>query len=218
MLVLRSRLGAGSSMLTGYSFSTPSPAILQVNPADTAKNPCALSLKSTVSGKCDSSLCSSTTSPCPACARTPPAVISKAKTTAGRSTPILDFRRNLNSKFKTKNSKLLPGPHLPPQIRLDEPIYVPIEHRGRAGVFISRAMVFHQRVGVEHVRAYLAAPTGGDVFALKPCVLLGPPGFLQIPQPGAQYPHCRLTVLQLAPLVLARHHDPRRQVPQQHSG
>src|SRR5947208_2559237 len=103
-----------------------------------------------------------------------------------RSLLILDFGFS-NPQSKTQNPKsVLLIPQLPLEISFDEPIYVAVEHRGRAGVFVAGAVVFDQRVGVQHVGAYLAAPPGRDVLALEAGVLLGAARFLDLPQSGAQ--------------------------------
>ena len=86
---------------------------------------------------------------------------------------------------------------------------------GVAGL-VTRAVVLHHPVGMQHVRADLAAPLDRLLLA-DALLLLGAPLVQRLLiEPRAQDPHRHVAVAPLAALVLARHDDAGRQVRDAH--
>src|SRR5947209_4701608 len=93
---------------------------------------------------------------------------------------------------------------------LDEDIDVTVEHAGRVADLDIGAVILHDRIWVEHVRADLTAPVGRAHLAAFLGLFLFLLTHTQLEQPRLQDAHRGLAVLKLRALVLARDHDPRR--------
>ena len=97
----------------------------------------------------------------------------------------------------------------------DETVKISIEHVRRIVDLILRAQILDHLVRSQNVATHLVAPArrnnARDLF-LRRCLLLA----LQQKQSRLQHPHRSSTVLNLALLVLAAHHDARRQMSDAH--
>src|SRR5437868_14427906 len=95
---------------------------------------------------------------------------------------------------------------------LDERIDVPVEDTRGIADLEAGAVVLHEGVRVQHVRADLAAPVGGAELAALPRLRLLLLADLSLEQPRAEDLHGRLAVLELRAFVLACDDYPGRQV------
>src|ERR1043166_8592744 len=95
-----------------------------------------------------------------------------------------------------------------PKESLREAAEVPVEHAAGITALVSRPMVLHQLIRLQDVRADLV-PEGG----LGAAAAARPPFLLEALQAGDEQLHRGSLVLNLGPLALALHHDPRWPVP-----